>query len=184
MNVSGSVISLLAITGAITVYVLLPSLSNNRLSLVEQLIDWRYASTSVSVDELSNSSDNPETLLFDVRSPEEYAISHLPTAINVSPELAASDFMLRFGGQLDGKRLVFYCSVGQRSSALADRLRNSEELSKANLAFNLRGGIFRWAAAGLPMVNQQGNTAAIHPYNKLAAKLLPPEVDTLTELRP
>ncbi|MFW5828905.1 MAG: rhodanese-like domain-containing protein [Planctomycetota bacterium] len=120
----------------------------------------------VDVDELRRDAGSG-LLLFDVRSPEEYAVSHLPGALYWSDHARALE-------QIDAQhtqRVIVYCSVGERSSRAASALQAARpELTVANL----RGGIFAWAMAGAPLVDVSGAaTTRVHPYDAHWGRLLP-----------
>lgn len=97
-------------------------------------------------------------IILDTRSPEEWAISHLPHAIHLPHD--ATDFSIL--GQDKNQNIVVYCSVAYRSAELADRLMKAGYTKVTNL----EGGIFAWANAGLPMIKNKKSTALVHPYNK------------------
>ena len=104
-------------------------------------------------------------ILLDVRAPEEFAVSHLPGAIWVSPD-ATSDQLL---GRIDFSRpIILYCSVGYRSSVLARRL----IAAGAEQTMNLEGSIFKWANEGRPMVRDGEATDKAHPYNRKFGRML------------
>jgi 3-mercaptopyruvate sulfurtransferase SseA len=50
----------------------------------------------------------------------------------------------------------------------------AQELEKlgVNNVVNLKGSIFAWADAGLPLVNQAGTTRAVHSFDKHWGQLL------------
>lgn len=82
--------------------------------------------------------------IIDVRTPEEFALGHIPNA-----KLIPVDQLMARAKELpqDGA-LLFVCSVGQRSALAAEivaALGRSEEL------YNLEGGTEAWAARGLPL---------------------------------
>jgi rhodanese-related sulfurtransferase len=112
-------------------------------------------------------ADLSSALLFDVRSAKEHGVSHLPGAVHWQ----GVDQALRVIAQRAPMRVVLYCSVGERSSAAA------EELAAVGCAVplaNLRGGIFAWSVANLPLVDAAGQTVAqVHPYNDRWGRLLP-----------
>ena len=84
-------------------------------------------------------------LLIDVRTRQEYEVSHLPGAVWAeTPQQIAS--ALREAS--DGQTVVLYCSVGVRSSKAAATLVRS---GRANV-FNLQGSIFQWANEGRTLV--------------------------------
>lgn len=111
-------------------------------------------------------------VLFDVREADEYTVSHLPGAVRVDPGVTREEFLARHGAALSGKTAVFYCSVGVRSSLLADRVR--EGLSRAGAAgvYNLRGGVFAWHNEARPLVDGQGPTDRVHGYDARWGKLV------------
>ncbi len=105
-------------------------------------------------------------VLLDTRSPEEYAVSHLPNARFVNYDsFEASDV-----SEVDkDAEVVVYCAVGYRSE------RVGEALQKAGYQHvqNLYGGIFAWKNAGKVVVNRQGQpTDSVHTYNRTWSKWL------------
>ena len=64
--------------------------------------------------------------------------------------------------------IVTYCSVGYRSSAVAERL---EEQGYTRV-WNLEGSIFEWANQGLPVVRDGEEVSQVHPYNRRWGRLL------------
>jgi rhodanese-related sulfurtransferase len=105
----------------------------------------------------------PAPLLIDARSREEFAISHLQGARRLA---AVSE--VKAAVKTNGQPIVVYCSVGYRSSALA------EKLQKAGLTnvYNLEGSIFGWANEGRPVFRGTNTTAEVHPYDAKWGKLL------------
>lgn len=110
--------------------------------------------------------DDPDTLVFDVREPDEYAVGHLPGAIRVDPRMRADAFMARFGDRIAGKDVVFYCSVGVRSSRLGERVVDAVRAAGADRVANLRGGIFGWHNEGRPVTAKGASTDYVHPYDR------------------
>ena len=114
------------------------------------------------------SGSAPAPLLIDVREPEEYAVSHLPGAVNAQgPELE------RLVRETGAKRpIVLYCSVGYRSSRATEALRRE---GFANVT-NLEGSIFEWADTGHPLVqggpDSQTPTEVVHPFDEEWGTLL------------
>ena len=113
-----------------------------------------------------------EVVIFDVREQDEFDISHLAGAIRVSPDISAHEFFNTQGQKINGKTLIFYCSVGQRSSHLADRLRRRLENSVAAKIYNLQGGIFNWHNEKRALVSESTATDYVHPYNNSWGRLL------------
>lgn len=114
-----------------------------------------------------------QLVVFDVRRPEEYNVSHLPGAILVDPDTNKDEFADRFGPMLEGKRAVFYCSVGVRSSIMAERVADLVEERTQSAPLNLIGGLFQWSNDGRIMTTPAGtNTRAIHPYDNFWGRLI------------
>ena len=76
-------------------------------------------------------------ILFDVREPDEYAVSHLPGAIWISPDINEQDFIDAYGEKTKGAVVVFYCSVGRRSSELTENTQAALRQKGATNVFNL-----------------------------------------------
>ena len=107
-----------------------------------------------------------DPLLLDVREPEEFALSHLSGAIRVDPDATAESLKPRLK---DAEAIVVYCSVGHRSSVLAQRLIDAGWSDVKNL----EGSIFQWANEGRAMVDAAGEpTRRVHPYNERYGRLL------------
>ena len=145
------------------------------LSGIEWLIDKRYDVPDTTVEaaqtELANEPDG--WLVLDVREPEEYAVSHLPGAVRVPPDADVSTLQRIIGTAAQGRQVLFYCSVGQRSSKLAARVQDAVLEAGATNVSNLRGGIFRWYAEHGELVNADGPVDRIHPYNAVWGQLMP-----------
>lgn len=112
-------------------------------------------------------------LLLDAREPEEYAVSHLPGAVRVAPDASPDRLVQGLGARLRGQRVVVYCAVGGRSAVLTDRTRAALMAAGATDVAHLRGGIFGWRQAHLPLVDANGLTDQVHPYNRFWGRLLP-----------
>ncbi|MGB3456132.1 MAG: rhodanese-like domain-containing protein [Litorimonas sp.] len=107
-----------------------------------------------------------DVLLLDIREPDEFAVSRLPGAVRVSPDVGESE-LLSAVGDLSGRTVVVYCSVGRRSSIFArdwqDRLVDAGAVSVRNL----EGGIFRWHGQRRALEDDRGETDAVHPYDEI-----------------
>lgn len=131
-------------------------------------IAWNWLNRSIRRRYPQVPSVNPETLaaelqpeskpvLLDVRSPAEYAVSHLPNAQQIDP--ATTDFsQLSFSPDTP---IVCYCSVGYRSARLCDRL----QAAGYQHVRNLEGSIFEWVNQGYPVYRQGQIVRSVHPYN-------------------
>jgi rhodanese-related sulfurtransferase len=110
-------------------------------------------------------TNGPLPVLLDARTEEEFAVSHLPDAKQADSKLSTRDLVNRLG---TNRAVVVYCSVGYRSSQMAERLQ------KAGLTnvFNLDGSIFQWANEGRPLEQSGKPAKMVHPYNDSMGKLL------------
>ncbi|MCF8383594.1 MAG: rhodanese-like domain-containing protein [Chlorobium sp.] len=104
-------------------------------------------------------------LLFDVRSASEFEKSRIATAVRLDPQTGPDEFEARYSSLVAGRDTVFYCSVGQRSSELLERVEGVCRKAGARSCRNLRGGIFRWYNEGRPVVDASGPTDDIHGYD-------------------
>lgn len=128
---------------------------------VEQL------STAALASRLAN---HESLVLLDIREPQEYSVSHLPGAIRVEPE--ANERSITAASDLSNKTVVFYCSVGVRSSKLAQKLQAELLRQGAIAVFNLDGGIFAWHNEGRPLQDSSGATDFVHPFDQKYGSLL------------
>ena len=106
-------------------------------------------------------------LLFDVRTAEEVEKSHITSAVRLDPDIGSEAFAARYGSIVAGRDLVFYCSVGQRSSELLEQVESECGKAGAKSFRNLRGGIFRWYNEGRPVVDASGMTDNIDGYDPI-----------------
>ena len=97
---------------------------------------------------IQENQDNPDFVIIDVRTPEEFAEGHIKDAINI-------DFYSEtFEDELDildkNKTYLIYCRSGRRS---ASALAIMEELNFRE-AHNMTGGMIQWEAEGFPTIQQ------------------------------
>lgn len=105
-------------------------------------------------------------ILIDVREPDEYGVSHIAGAVRVDDSADAAEVIAAIGQPLSGRNVILYCSVGVRSTLLADHVRQQLSARGAVKIANLSGGLFAWHNARLPLVNAAGDpTDLIHPYD-------------------
>jgi rhodanese-related sulfurtransferase len=103
-------------------------------------------------------------LLLDARTPAEWAVSRLPGA---RPAFDDAGVAAALAGTPAAAPVVAYCSIGLRSARLARRL-----AADGRAARNLRHGIFGWADAGRPLVDERGPARLVHPYDAGWGRLL------------
>jgi len=140
---------------------------SKKLKSVHEWIEGAYPSVDHidSTEYLQEFEPSNDVIVFDVREPEEYQVSHLKDAIQVDPAISRQDFIEQFGETLKDKQVVFYCSVGRRSSLLVDRV--SDSLIDQGVAdiYNLKHGIFGWHDEQKPLVNENQETDYVHPFS-------------------
>jgi rhodanese-related sulfurtransferase len=137
-----------------------PALHKTHANIIDD-----YPSVShISAQQLSTLT-KADVVLFDVREMKEFDVSHLDGAYQVSPSISAKTLMTEFDVDWSGKTVVFYCSVGRRSSILAERLQSGLKQNGAAHVYNLEEGIFGWHNLALPLTNENGATDFVHPYN-------------------
>ena len=125
--------------------------------------DARQMSVAALAARLARGGTTP--LLLDVRAPDEYEVSHLAGARRASSRREA---LALLEGQRHDVELVLYCSVGYRSSDLAQQLR-SAGFTRVR---NLEGSIFEWANRGHEVVHDGRPTTLVHPYDRDWGRLL------------
>jgi rhodanese-related sulfurtransferase len=121
-----------------------------------------------ALDAWLRDAHRPAPQIVDARSEEEFEVSHLATARRIDPESKASTALSTLSTQSAPSS-----SIVQRSSRsdLARRLQNAGRRD----VWNLEGGIFAWANAGLPVERAGQNTRRVHPYSRFFTRLLKPQ---------
>ena len=139
-------------------------------SLTLKAIRVRFPTVSqISPDTLQSwldkSPQRENLLLFDARKPEEYAVSHLRGA---QPAPSKDEALKALQGVPADQRIVLYCSVGYRSSELAQFLMKKGYTE----VYNLEGSIFAWANEGRPVYRGKERVQVVHPYDRTWGRLL------------
>lgn len=111
---------------------------------------------TLSVEQLAAMEQRP--VLLDVRAAKEFAVSRIPGAIHAEADAARQ---LQELGVDASDPVVVYCSIGYRSSLLSQKL---QEAGFINVR-NLEGSIFAWSHEGHELVDDNGPTQGVHPYN-------------------
>ena len=98
---------------------------------------------NANVAEFAKLADEPNVVVLDVRTAEEYAEGHIVGALNI--DQGQSDFIEKAKAQLpNNKTIAVYCRSGRRSASAASRL-----IAEGYTCVNLKGGIVAWKEAGL-----------------------------------
>ncbi len=122
---------------------------------IDTFISEKYPQVKhISTEELYTLFSNGGTIyLFDIRTSEEFAVSHLHGAVRV--EKAEEVGLSR------DTFIIAYCSVGVRSAAFVRDLQQQGYQQ----AYNLRGSLFEWANKGYPLELDGKSVHKVHPYN-------------------
>ncbi len=104
-----------------------------------------------TVSEVKDCIDS-DTLLLDIREPDEYARGHIPGAIHVPRGMLEFQIMktlehIGIKGDPADTDIVLYCGTGGRS-ALATK--SMDDMGFRNVR-SMDGGIIAWNEAGLPV---------------------------------
>lgn len=134
---------------------------------IKELIAVKFSSVRhIKTNELADwlrDSKRVSPIIFDVRSEEEYQVSHLHGAVRLDPG------NIQMAARADKNQpIVLYCAVGYRSSALALQL----EKQGFTQVFNLEGSIFQWAKERRELFRGDHQVHEVHPYGKKWAKLM------------
>jgi rhodanese-related sulfurtransferase len=156
---AGLIIAALALLGMRSIdWFLLKQSLRHRFPKVE------WINTAQLADWLADKQRHPPILL-DVRTEEEWNVSHLPGARRVEPNASIEKAT---AGMPKEPPIVTYCSVGYRSGALATKLREAGFTS----VLNLEGSIFQWANERRPLVCEDKPVTTVHPYSSWWGRLL------------
>lgn len=147
--------------------------------------------TQLTTEAWSTIYDNEQSegwLIFDVRQLEEFEVSHLKNAIRISPDSSYDEVistLLSWRRDLGSNptNVLFYCSVGFRSSHLIDKLNKQGGAEKKFRFHNLEGGLFRWVNDGYHIKHPSSfiepkdrasdrPSELVHPYNWWWGRLL------------
>ena len=159
----------LLMTGLIVAAVALLGIRSIDWFLLKQSLRHRFAkvewiTTAQLADWLADKQRQPPVLL-DVRTQEEWNVSHLPGARRVDPNAPVENVI---SGMPKETPIVTYCAVGYRSGALATKL----QAAGFSSVRNLEGSIFQWANEHRPLVREDKPVATVHPYSSLWGRLL------------
>jgi len=108
-------------------------------------------------------------VLLDVRTTEEWEVSHLSGARRVEPNAAIDEATK---GVAKETPIITYCAVGYRSGELATRLRAAGFTNVRNL----EGSIFAWANEHRSLVHGDERATQVHPYSSFWGRLLNDDV--------
>jgi rhodanese-related sulfurtransferase len=134
--------------------------------IIDATIDRKFPDVkNIDTDTLNTLINQGKNLvLIDVREKSEFAVSNIPTAINIP---RVDDVLFK-----KDALIIVYCSVGLRSANFAQKL-TAHGFTKI---LNLRGSIFQWGNKGYPLQRGETTVKAVHPYNNKWGQLLNPKL--------
>jgi rhodanese-related sulfurtransferase len=163
----------LLMTGLIVATVGLLFMRSVHWFLLKKSLEHRFPEVAwISTEELANwlaDKGRAAPILLDVRTPQEWNVSHLPGARHADPKVSIENVTVGISKETP---IVTYCAVGYRSAETAKRLR-AAGFTKVH---NLEGSIFEWANERRPLVRDEQPVTVVHPYNALWGRLLTDEV--------
>ena len=127
---------------------------------------WPEVTQLSTVELEARMASGEPPLLLDVREDAEYRVSHLAGAERIDPKINPAAFAALISEKARGRDVVFYCSVGMRSSNLAAEMQDGLIKSGATSVANLKGGIFGWHNERRALVDGRGPTDFVHPYDQ------------------
>lgn len=101
---------------------------------------------SISVTEFKSELNKKNSVLIDLRTPQEFASGHIQGATNI--DFYAKDFESQMYTAGEKSNVFIYCASGNRSGQALKSLNASKFKSISDLS----GGIRIWVSAGNPVV--------------------------------
>ena len=139
--------------------------SQETLTWVEEISDIRNRYPDVKqiqTAELQSwltNTDKEPVILIDARHRKEFSVSHISGAKHIPHN--SKNLLNHLTDIKPDIPIVVYCSVGYRSSIMAEKLQNMGFTK----VYNLEGSIIKWANEGRPLVQGQATVHKVHPYN-------------------
>ncbi len=99
-----------------------------------------------ALEMIQQNKGNPNFVLMDVRTPDEFAEGHIEGAVNVNYN--ADDFIDNLNKLDKDKTYLIYCRTGRRSSDAIDIMKRL----KFKEVYRIQGDIVRWKSEKLPLV--------------------------------
>ena len=101
---------------------------------------------NLNVSEFSQKINEPDVIIVDVRTPEEFASGHIEGALNI--DFNSGDFANEITRLNPSETYAIYCRSGNRSGQAASIMHKAgfHDVS------NLDGGVIDWTNAGLSLV--------------------------------
>ncbi len=134
-------------------------------SIIETKFPNVHDISSVKLTAMLSTEHPAKPILLDIRTKTEFDVSHLQNA-QLAPDITSARRAL---AAVDKNEIVIvYCSVGYRSSEVAEQLMHD---GYRNIK-NLRGGIFQWRNEGRPVYRGNQPVSKVHPFDRRWGSLL------------
>lgn len=116
---------------------------------------------TVSVQELCEQLESdPESVLIDVRSPQEFEQGHVAQACNIPVgSMPLRQILAEWSREVEGRPIYFICQSGGCSQQVIDDLEDLGFRSAQCVA----GGMLAWQALGLPVKLENSAAGDFHP---------------------
>jgi rhodanese-related sulfurtransferase len=97
-------------------------------------------------DLIQENNNNPDFIIIDVRTPEEFTDGHIDDAINI--DFRSESFESEISKLDKGKTYLIYCKSGGRSRGALDMMTNLD----FEEVYHLSTGIISWQQEGFPVI--------------------------------
>ena len=139
---AGLVIGSIAVSGCAQSEVDTPPAQGTLTRIIEDI------TAEAAFDLIQENRDNPDFVILDVRTAEEYDDGHIDNAINI--DFYAATFRDDVNKLAKDNTYLIYCRSGNRSGQALDIM---DELGFQEV-YNLSGGIKAWNVSGLPTTTE------------------------------
>lgn len=110
-----------------------------------QISCGQNTASTITPENFKDEISKPDVVILDVRTPAEYAESHLENAVNI--DYHGENFSEKIDGLDKTKKYEVYCRSGKRSAA---SVKIMQEKGIKNV-HDLQGGILSWQEKGFPV---------------------------------
>ena len=110
--------------------------------------------------------DHGQCVLVDVRTPVEFASTHVPGSLNIPLDRLSKEFVETHPDLSGQKSVVLLCQSGKRASAAADLLHSNHEIHPTVV----EGGLNQWITDKLP-VQRNSSVISLERQVRIAAGL-------------
>lgn len=113
--------------------------------LPTMVVSCQSTQKRLTTDEFEHKAQTPNTLIVDVRTPEEYSSGHINGAVNIN--FYDNSFEQQIKQLPANKIILVYCKSGNRSGKATSAMENMG----FKQVYDLEGGINNWLQKGKPI---------------------------------